>query len=73
MSSSEALHIINESEKSKRVHGKHRRLLNKDNEGTLRSLMIPTPTTGLVNNIKDTRLYTTITDSTTMFNILLKM
>ena len=72
MSSSEALHIINESEKSKRVHGKHRRLLNKDNEGTLRSLMIPTPTTGLVNNIKDTRLYTTITDSTTMFNILLK-
>ena len=71
MNSAEALHIINESEKSKRLHGKHRRLLNKDNEGTLRSLMIPKPVTGLKNNVKDPRTYTTITDSTTMFNTLL--
>ena len=71
MNSAEALHIINESEKSKRLHGKHRRLLNKDNEGTLRSLMIPKPVTGLINNVKDPRTYSTITDSTTMFNTLL--
>ena len=72
MSSAEALHIINESEKSKKLHGKHRRLLNKDNEGTLRSLMVPIPITGIKNNIKDPRTYTTITDSTTMFNTLLR-
>ena len=43
MSSAEALHIINESEKSKKLHGKHRRMLKKDHEGTLRQLLIPTP------------------------------
>ena len=72
MSSAEALHIINESEKSKILHGKHRRLLRSDNEGTLRSLMVPAPITGIKNNIKDPRTYTSITDSNQMFNILLK-
>ena len=72
MSSAEALHIINESEKSKLLHGKHRRLLKQGNDGTLRSLLVPAPTIGLKNNEKDPRLYTSITDSNTMFNILLK-
>ena len=72
MTSAEALHIINESEKSKRLHGKHRRLLRKDNEGTLRSLLVPAPTSGLKNNVKDARLYTNVTDSNQMFNILLQ-
>ena len=72
MTSAEALHIINESEKSKRLHGKHRRMLRQDHEGTLRQLLIPAPITGLVNNIKDSRLYTSITDSNQMFNILLQ-
>ena len=72
MTSAEALHIINESEKSKLIHSKHRRLLHSNNEGTLRSLMVPAPITGLVNNIKDPRTYTNITDSTLMFNFLLK-
>ena len=72
MTSVEALHIINESEKSKLLHGKHRRLLKSNNEGTLRSLMVPAPITGLTNNIKDPRTYTTITDSNLMFNFLLK-
>ena len=72
MSSAEALHIINESEKSRKMHRKHRRLLQKDNEGTLRSLLIPAPVTGITNNIKDPRTYTSITDSTDMFNVLLK-
>ena len=34
MSSAEALHIIKESEKSKLLHGKHRRLINTNNDGT---------------------------------------
>ena len=72
MSSAEALHIINESEKSKLLHGKHRRLLKSTNEGTLRSLMIPAPVTGIENDIKDPRLYTNITDSKLMFNFLLR-
>ena len=72
MSSAEALHIIKESEKSKLVHRKHRRLLNTNNEGTLRSLMVPAPVTGFVNNVKDHRLYSNITDSNLMFNLLLK-
>jgi hypothetical protein len=72
MTSAEALHILKESERSKNLHDKHRRLLKSTHEGTLRSLMIPAPVTGLKNNIKDKRLYTTVTDSTTMFNILLK-
>ena len=72
MTSAEALHIINESEKSKRLHGKHRRLLRKDHEGTLRQLLIPAPVTGLVNNVKDPRLYTSINDSNQMFNVLLQ-
>ena len=72
MTSAEAIHIINESEKSKLLHGRHRRLLNKNNDGTLRSLMIPSPVTGLVNNEKDPRLYMSINDSNTMFNVLLK-
>ena len=72
MNSAEALHIILESEKSKLLHGKHRRLLKSNNDGTLRSLMIPAPITGLKNNEKDPRLYTNITDSKQMFNILLK-
>ena len=72
MTSAEAIHIINESEKSRIMHGRHRRLLKKNNDGTLRSLLIPAPITGLVNNEKDPRLYTSITDSSTMFNILLK-
>ena len=72
MSSAEALHIIKESEKSKLLHGKHRRLINTNNEGTLRSLMVPAPITGLKNNEKDHRLYTNITDSKLMFNFLLK-
>jgi hypothetical protein len=72
MSSSEALHIINESEKSKTLHKKHRRLLTSSNEGTLRSLMVPAPITGFKNDIKDPRTYTNITDSTQMFNFLLK-
>ena len=72
MSSAEALHIIKESEKSKTAHNKHRRLLKSDNVGTLRSLMIPAPITGLENNVKDPRTYTTVHDSKVMFNILLK-
>ena len=72
MSSAEALHIINESEKSKNLHGKHRRLLKQGHEGTLRTLLVPAPITGLENNEKDPRLYTSVTDSKTMFNILLK-
>ena len=72
MSSTEALHIIKESEKSKLLHGKHRRLINSDNEGTLRSLMVPAPVTGFINNVKDHRLYTKITDSNQMFNFLLQ-
>ena len=72
MKSAEALHIIKESEKSRKMHGKHRRLLHKNNEGTLRSLLIPAPVTGIKNNIKDPRLYTSTSDSQTMFNILLK-
>ena len=72
MSSAEALHIIKESEKSKKLHGKHRRLINSSNEGTLRSLMVPAPITGFKNDIKDHRLYTNITDSNLMFNFLLK-
>ena len=54
------------------MHSKHRRLLRKDNEGTLRSLLIPAPITGIKNDIKDPRTYTSISDSTEMFNILLK-
>jgi ribonuclease HI len=72
MSSAEALHIINESEKSKQMHTRHRRFLQSSNEGTLRSLMVPAPITGLKNNIKDHRTYTNITDSNLMFNFLLK-
>ena len=72
MSSAEALHIINESERSKLRHGKHRRLLRANNEGTLRSLMVPAPITGLKNNVKDHRTYISITDSNQMFNFLLK-
>ena len=72
MSSAEALHIIKESEISKKRHGKHRRIMKSDNEGTLRSLMIPAPRTGLKNNIKDPRLYTEVHDSKLMFNFLLK-
>ena len=72
MSSAEALHIIKESEKSKLTHSKHRRFLKSDNMGTLRKLMVPAPVTGLKNNVKDPRTYTTIHDSKTMFNILLK-
>ena len=72
MSSSEALHIIKESEKVKKLHSKHRRLLGQNNEGTLRSLMVPAPVTGLRNNVKDKRLYTRINDSKLMFNFLLK-
>ena len=72
MSSAEALHIIKESEKSKQLHAKHRRLLGSNNDGTLRNLMIPAPVTGYKNNVKDKRLYTSINDSTTMFNLLLK-
>ena len=72
MSSAEAIHIINESEKSRLLHSKHRRLLKKNNDGTLRSLMVPAPVTGIKNNVKDPRLYTSITESNTIFNILLK-
>ena len=72
MSSAEAIHIIKESEKSRLMHGRHRRLLKKNNDGTLRSLMVPAPTTGIKNDVKDPRLYTSITDSNTMFNILLQ-
>ena len=72
MSSAEALHIIKESEKSKQQHGKHQRLLQNTHEGTLRSLMVPAPITGITNNEKDPRTYTTITDSKLMFNLLLK-
>ena len=72
VSSAKALHIINESEKSKLLHGKHRRLLKKTNAGTLRSLLVPKPMTGLINNEKDPRLYSSITDSNKMFNILLQ-
>ena len=32
MTSAEALHIINKSEKSKKLHGKHMRLLRSDND-----------------------------------------
>ena len=71
MTSAEAVHIIKESEKVKQLHGKHRRLLGANNEGTLRLLMIPAPVTGLKNNIKDKRLYTSINDSKLMFNLLL--
>ena len=72
MSSAEALHIIKESEKSKLTHRKHRRFLKSDNMGTLRKLMVPAPVTGFKNDVKDPRLYTTIHDSKTMFNLLLK-
>ena len=72
MTSAEALHIIQESEKSKLMHSKHRRMLKSDNVGTLRKLMVPAPVTGLENDVKDPRLYTTIHDSKTMFNLLLK-
>ena len=72
MCSAEALHIINESERSKLLHEKHRRLLLANNEGTLRSLMVPVPIAELKNNIKDHRTYTSITDSNQMFNVLLK-
>ena len=72
MSSAEALNIIKESEKSKQLHAKHRRLLGSNNDGTLRKLMIPAPVTGYKNDVKDKRLYTSINDSTTMFNLLLK-
>ena len=72
MTSAEAVQIIKESEKVKKLHGKHRRLLGANNEGTLRSLMIPAPVTGIKNNIKDKRLYTSINDSKLMFNLLLQ-
>ena len=72
MSSAEALHIIKESEKSKSLHGKHRRLLKANHDGILRDLMVPAPITGLKNDIKDPRTYISISDSKQMFNILLK-
>ena len=72
MKSAKALHIIKESEKSRRLHGKHRRPLKSDNEGTLCSLMVPAPIMGLRNNVKDPRTYVSITDSTLIFNFLLK-
>ena len=34
--------------------------------------MVPAPVTGIINNEKDPRTYTNITDSKLMFNLLLK-
>ena len=72
MSATEALEIIKESEKSKKMHRKHRRFMKPGNMGTLRSLMIPAPITGKVNNIKDPDTYMEISDSKVMFDILLR-
>ena len=68
----EALEIIRESERSQQMHRNHRRFMKPGNMGTLRSLLIPAPITGVVNNVKDPRTYTEIGDAATMFDILLR-
>ena len=72
MKSAEALHILIESEASTKSHDRQRRLLKPNMHGTLRSLLVPAPVTGLPNNIKDSRLYTEVYDKQTMFDILLR-
>ena len=72
MDTSEALEIIRESEKSQQMHRKHRRFMKPGNMGTLRSLMIPAPITGIKNNVKDPKTYMEISDSDTMFDVLLR-
>ena len=72
MKSAEALHILIESEASTKTHDRQRRLLKPNMHGTLRSLLVPAPVTGLPNNIKDSRLYTEVHDKQTMFDILLR-
>ena len=72
MSTAEALDIIRESEKSKKMHQKHRRFMKPGNMGTLRSLLIPAPITGVVNNVKDPKTYLEIGDSDIMFDVLLR-
>ena len=72
MKATEALHILNEAEESKRTHEKQRRILKPNQHGTLRSLLVPAPVTGFENNIKDSRLYTEVYDTQTMFDLLLR-
>ena len=72
MKAVEALEIIRESERSQQMHRKHRRFMKPGNMGTLRSLLIPAPITGIVNNVKDPSTYTEVGDAATMFDILLR-
>ena len=71
-STAEALEIIKESEKTQKMHKKHRRFMKPGNMGTLRSLLIPTPVTGTINNGKDPKTHMEVGDPKTMFNILLR-
>ena len=71
METSEALEIIRESEKSQQMHRKHRRFMKPGNMGTLRSLMIPAPI-GIKNNVREPKTYMEISDSDTMFDVLLQ-
>ena len=40
--------------------------------GTLQSLLVPKPVTGMKNNLKDTRMYTDITDTEMINDLLLQ-
>jgi hypothetical protein len=71
-STAEALEIIHESEKSQKMHKKHRRFMKLGNMGTLRSLLVPAPTTGVVHNVQDPNHHVEVSDPDTMFNILLR-
>ena len=72
MTTEEALHIIIESENSTNLHKKHRRFMKAEQLGTLRSLLVPKPVTGRVNNLKDPKMYTEVTDTEMINNLLLQ-
>jgi hypothetical protein len=68
----EALFIIEESERSRRLHAKHKSFMKPSAGGNLRTLLVPAPITGHINNIRDPRTYYTVEDPAHIHELLLR-
>jgi hypothetical protein len=68
----DALRIIQESERSRTKHAKHKKFMKPGMGGALRRLLVPAPCTGKVNNIRDTSQYYSVEDPEHIFDILLR-
>ena len=72
MDASDAIQILNETEKIQKMHNKQRRFLKPKNTGTIRKLLVPSPIEGIPEDIYDDAFYTEVNTSEEMFNVLLR-